>query len=57
MEIYERKTISMFVMILEKSPSFEDRGGEILHLYPQKIGLYRGLLEYGWKIAVTVVHW
>lgn len=57
MEIYERKSISMFVMILEKSPSFEDRGGEILHLYPQKIGLYRGLLEYGWKIAVTVVHW
>ena len=28
MEIYERKSISMFVMILEKSPNFEDRGGE-----------------------------
>ena len=41
MEIYERKSISMFVMILEKSPNFEDRGGEFLHLYPQKIGLYR----------------
>ena len=26
------RTYSMFVMILEKSPNFEDRGGEILHL-------------------------
>ena len=30
------RTYSMFVEILEKMPNFEDRGGEVLHLFISK---------------------